>query len=115
MQKNYSIKTGLYIGLIALIGVVLAITPFNDPLNLVAHKLGPAIAGGNSVILKPASATPLSACELARCIEAAGLPAAGTVAPARSRWPPPRNCSAKASRRSSGGSRLQAESHQRGD
>ena len=42
------------------IGVVLAITPFNDPLNLVAHKLGPAIAAGNSVILKPATVTPLS-------------------------------------------------------
>ncbi len=51
------------------IGVVLAITPFNDPLNLVAHKLGPAIAGGNAVILKPATVTcsatsspPTSAC-----------------------------------------------------
>ncbi len=41
------------------IGIVLAITPFNDPLNLVAHKLGPAIAAGNSVILKPATVTPL--------------------------------------------------------
>ena len=46
------------------IGVVLAITPFNDPLNLVAHKLGPAIAGGNTVILKPATVTPLSALKL---------------------------------------------------
>ncbi|MCP4724158.1 MAG: aldehyde dehydrogenase family protein, partial [bacterium] len=36
------------------IGIILAITPFNDPLNLVAHKIGPAIAAGNSVILKPA-------------------------------------------------------------
>ncbi len=57
------------------IGVVLAITPFNDPLNLVAHKLGPAIAGGNAVILKPASATPLSALKLAAVFEEAGLPA----------------------------------------
>lgn len=57
------------------IGVVLAITPFNDPLNLVAHKLGPAIAGGNSVILKPATVTPLSALKLAEALLEAGLPA----------------------------------------
>ncbi len=56
------------------IGVVLAITPFNDPLNLVAHKLGPAIAAGNSVILKPASVTPLSAIKLGEALLAAGLP-----------------------------------------
>ena len=57
------------------IGVVLAITPFNDPLNLVAHKLGPAIAGGNSVILKPATVTPLSALKLTEAFVEAGLPA----------------------------------------
>ncbi|MGQ9583363.1 MAG: aldehyde dehydrogenase family protein [Thermoplasmatota archaeon] len=56
------------------IGVVLAITPFNDPLNLVAHKLGPALAAGNSVILKPATATPLSALKLAEALLEAGLP-----------------------------------------
>ena len=56
------------------IGVVLAITPFNDPLNLVAHKVGPAIAGGNAVILKPATATPLSALMLAEVLLEAGLP-----------------------------------------
>ena len=56
------------------IGVVLAITPFNDPLNLVAHKLGPAIAGGNSVILKPATVTPLSALKLTEAFVEAGLP-----------------------------------------
>jgi glyceraldehyde-3-phosphate dehydrogenase (NADP+) len=56
------------------IGVVLAITPFNDPLNLVAHKLGPAIAGGNPVILKPATVTPLSALELTAAFLQAGLP-----------------------------------------
>lgn len=56
------------------IGVVLAITPFNDPLNLVAHKLGPAIAAGNSVILKPATVTPLSALKLAEALLEAGLP-----------------------------------------
>lgn len=56
------------------IGVVLAITPFNDPLNLVAHKLGPAIAAGNSVILKPATVTPLSALMLAEAFLKSGLP-----------------------------------------
>lgn len=56
------------------IGIVLAITPFNDPLNLVAHKLGPAIAAGNSVILKPATVTPLSAIKLAEALLACGLP-----------------------------------------
>jgi glyceraldehyde-3-phosphate dehydrogenase (NADP+) len=56
------------------IGVILAITPFNDPLNLVAHKLGPAIAAGNSVILKPATVTPLSALKLAEALVEAGLP-----------------------------------------
>ncbi len=56
------------------IGIIAAITPFNDPLNLVAHKLGPAIAGGNSVVLKPATVTPLSALKLAECFYEAGLP-----------------------------------------
>jgi glyceraldehyde-3-phosphate dehydrogenase (NADP+) len=57
------------------IGVIAAITPFNDPLNLVAHKLGPAIAGGNSVVLKPATVTPLSAIKLGKALVDAGLPA----------------------------------------
>ncbi len=56
------------------IGVVAAVTPFNDPLNLVAHKLGPAIAAGNTVVLKPATVTPLSAIRLAQAFQAAGLP-----------------------------------------
>ena len=56
------------------IGIVLAITPFNDPLNLVAHKIGPAIAAGNSVILKPATVTPLSALMLTEVFLKAGLP-----------------------------------------
>ena len=54
-------------------GVVAAITPFNDPLNLVCHKLGPAFAAGNSVVLKPAKQTPLVALMLARLFLAAGL------------------------------------------
>jgi len=56
------------------IGVIAAITPFNDPLNLVAHKLGPIIAGGNSVVLKPATVTPLSALKLGEILLDAGLP-----------------------------------------
>lgn len=55
-------------------GVVAAITPFNFPLNLVTHKVGPAIAGGNSVIIKPASDTPLSALKLTEVFLEAGLP-----------------------------------------
>ena len=56
------------------LGVVLAITPFNSPLNTVAHKIAPAFAAGNAVILKPASATPLTACLLAEVLLAAGMP-----------------------------------------
>jgi aldehyde dehydrogenase (NAD+) len=55
-------------------GVVLAITPWNDPLLTPARKLAPALLAGNSVILKPASYTPLVALELARCLDDAGLP-----------------------------------------
>lgn len=59
------------------IGVVGAITPFNFPLNLVAHKVGPAIAAGNSIILKPASSTPLTAVKLVELLLEAGLPECG--------------------------------------
>ena len=55
-------------------GVVGAISPFNFPLNLVAHKLGPAIAAGNAVVLKPAGQTPISALKLASILTEAGLP-----------------------------------------
>ena len=58
------------------IGIVLAITPFNDPLNLVAHKIGPAVAAGCACILKPALETPFSALALAECLYDAGLPRA---------------------------------------
>ena len=57
------------------IGPIAAITPFNFPLNLVAHKLAPAIASGCTVVLKPAPQTPLSALLLARLIHDAGWPA----------------------------------------
>ncbi|WP_284763205.1 aldehyde dehydrogenase family protein [Arthrobacter sp. efr-133-R2A-63] len=56
------------------LGIIAAITPFNDPLNLVAHKIGPAIAGGNAVVLKPSALTPLSAQLLADALVDAGLP-----------------------------------------
>ncbi|MFZ6049362.1 aldehyde dehydrogenase family protein [Pseudomonas sp. CR3202] len=56
------------------LGLIVAITPYNDPLNLVAHKLGPAIAGGNAVLLKPSELAPLSACKLVDCLREAGLP-----------------------------------------
>lgn len=56
------------------LGVVAAITPFNFPQNLVAHKVGPAIAAGNTVVLKPASQTPLSAFFLAELLDQTDLP-----------------------------------------
>ena len=56
------------------LGIVLAITPYNDALNLVAHKIGPAIAGGNAVILKPAQQTPYSARLLVEMLREHGLP-----------------------------------------
>ncbi|PLR82986.1 aldehyde dehydrogenase [Bacillus canaveralius] len=56
------------------LGVIGAITPFNFPFNLTAHKLGPAFAAGNTVVLKPASQTPLSAFMTAKIFEEAGLP-----------------------------------------
>jgi len=56
-------------------GIVAGITPFNFPINLVAHKVAPAIAAGCPIILKPASSTPLSSIELAKIIAKANLPA----------------------------------------
>lgn len=56
------------------IGVVGAISPFNFPLNLVCHKIAPAVAAGCPVVLKPASTTPLTALRIARLFEEAGLP-----------------------------------------
>ncbi len=55
-------------------GVVAAITPFNFPLNLVAHKVAPALAAGNTMVLKPAHETSLTAVKLGEVLEAAGLP-----------------------------------------
>jgi acyl-CoA reductase-like NAD-dependent aldehyde dehydrogenase len=58
-------------------GVVVAISPFNFPLNLVCHKVGPALAAGNAVIVKPATDTPLSALRLTEILLEAGLPPEG--------------------------------------
>jgi acyl-CoA reductase-like NAD-dependent aldehyde dehydrogenase len=58
------------------IGPVAAISPFNFPLNLSAHKLAPAVAAGNPIVLKPATKTPLSALNLARLLLESGLPPA---------------------------------------
>jgi acyl-CoA reductase-like NAD-dependent aldehyde dehydrogenase len=55
-------------------GVIAAITPFNFPLNLSMHKIGPALAAGNAVVHKPASATPISALKLCAILEDSGLP-----------------------------------------
>lgn len=57
------------------VGIVVAITPFNYPALLVLHKIAPALAAGNAVVLKPARATPLTALKLAQCFVDAGLPA----------------------------------------
>lgn len=57
------------------IGIVAAITPFNDPLNLVAHKLGPALIGGNGVVLKPSGRTPLTGLAFIQLLLEAGVPA----------------------------------------
>ncbi len=56
------------------VGLIAAISPFNFPLNLVAHKVAPAIAAGNSLILKPATTTPLTALRMAELLMEAGLP-----------------------------------------
>lgn len=57
------------------VGVVAAITPFNDPLNLVAHKVAPALIGGNGVVIKPAEQTPLVALAFIELLLEAGVPA----------------------------------------
>ncbi len=57
------------------LGVIAAITPFNFPLNLVAHKVAPALATGNTMVVKPAMKTPLTALLLAEVLHEAGVPA----------------------------------------
>ncbi|PJF22391.1 MAG: aldehyde dehydrogenase [Phototrophicales bacterium] len=70
--KSGAGKIGYYIR--EPVGVVAAITPFNFPLNLVAHKVAPAIAAGCPIVLKPAPATPLTALKLMAILQEAGLP-----------------------------------------
>ncbi len=65
-------KSGFYIRVP--VGIVGAITPFNFPLNLVAHKVGPALAASNAVLLKPSTKTPLTALLLKDTLYKAGLP-----------------------------------------
>lgn len=57
------------------VGVIAAISPFNFPLNLVAHKVAPGLAAGNTIVLKPATTTPLAAVKLCQLLQEAGLPA----------------------------------------
>ncbi len=59
------------------LGPVVGISPFNFPINLVAHKVAPALAAGDPIILRPASQTPVSALKLAEIISASGWPAGG--------------------------------------
>src|ERR1700676_1291645 len=66
------------------LGPVAGITPFNFPINLVAHKVAPAIAAGCSMVLKPAPQTPLCSLLLAECIQQAGWPDCGLNLPPRS-------------------------------
>ncbi len=73
--EGQSNKIGFYIRVP--LGIVLAITPFNFPLNLTCHKIGPAIAAGNAVIHKPATKTPVSGIMLAEALIKAGLPKQG--------------------------------------
>ncbi|WP_233834222.1 aldehyde dehydrogenase family protein [Paraburkholderia sp. ZP32-5] len=75
MQAAAGVKNRLGFTIRVPRGVVCAITPFNSPLNTLAHKVGPAIAGGNSVVIKPSNVTPLSAVELCKALIDAGLPA----------------------------------------
>ena len=76
------------------VGVIAAISPFNFPLNLVAHKVAPALAAGNTLVLKPATSTPLAAVKLCQALQDAGLPAGainlvvGPGAPSASGWSP---------------------------
>ncbi len=59
------------------IGLIAAITPFNFPLNLVAHKVAPALAAGNAIVLKPAEVTPMTASLLCEVLQEAGVPTGG--------------------------------------
>lgn len=74
MDRNPGNEGRLALVLREPIGVVAAITPFNFPINLVAHKVAPAIAAGNTIVLKPSSQTPVSSFKLLEYLTASGLP-----------------------------------------
>ncbi|MBN9475637.1 MAG: aldehyde dehydrogenase [Bordetella sp. SCN 67-23] len=74
MAAGRGVKDRLGFTVRAPLGVICAITPFNSPLNTLAHKVGPALAGGNSVIIKPSTFTPLAAVELCKALIDAGVP-----------------------------------------
>ncbi|MDO9436908.1 aldehyde dehydrogenase family protein [Hydrogenophaga sp.] len=74
MQSGAGVKNRIGFTIRLPRGVVCAITPFNSPLNVVCHKLGPALAGGNAVLLKPSELTPLTAVALCEILLEAGLP-----------------------------------------
>jgi succinate-semialdehyde dehydrogenase/glutarate-semialdehyde dehydrogenase len=74
MQAADGVKNRIGFTMRSARGVVCVITPFNSPLNVVAHKVGPALAGGNSVVIKPSEFTPLTAVELCKALIDAGLP-----------------------------------------
>ncbi|MDX3907814.1 MAG: aldehyde dehydrogenase family protein [Pigmentiphaga sp.] len=74
MQAADGIKRRMGFTLRFPLGVVCAITPFNSPLNIVAHKIAPALAGGNAVIIKPSELAPLGAVALCEALLDAGLP-----------------------------------------
>ena len=75
MQAADGVKNRIGFTLRSARGVVCAITPFNSPLNVLAHKVAPALAGGNAVIIKPSEFTPLTAVALCEVLIEAGLPA----------------------------------------
>ncbi len=74
MQAAEGVKNRVGFTLRSPRGVVCVITPFNSPLNVLVHKVGPALAGGNAVVIKPSEFTPLTAVELCKILIEAGLP-----------------------------------------
>ncbi len=79
MPLDWTPGTDSHLGIVRRvpIGPILGITPFNFPLNLVAHKVAPALAAGNSILIKPAPQTPLTALLLGEVALEAGVPAGG--------------------------------------
>jgi len=74
LEATPGLKNRIGFTILVPLGIVCAITPFNSPLNVVVHKVAPALAAGNSVILKPSEHVPLTAVALCRLLIDAGLP-----------------------------------------